>query len=79
VISAARLAQGRTLPQPMAIRKAYTATRLGQETLAYAERLQSQGHTVAEMGDPKLVAVPGESSPCVRHDFSPWLKPGVSW
>ena len=56
VISAARLAQGRALPQHMAIRKAYTAMLLGQETLAYAERLQSQGHTVAEMGDPKLVA-----------------------
>jgi len=68
VISAARLAQGRALPQHMAIRKAYTAMLLGQETLAYAERLQSQGHTVAEMGDPKLVAVQGECSPGVRRE-----------
>jgi uncharacterized protein GlcG (DUF336 family) len=67
VISAARMAQGRALPQPMAICKAYSATLLSQETLAYAERLQSQGRTVAEMGDPKLVAVQGECSPCVRR------------
>jgi len=31
----------------------------GQETLAYAERLQSQGGTVAELGDPNLAAVQG--------------------
>ena len=68
VISAARMAQGRARPQHRAIRKAYTATLLDQETLAYAERLQSQGHTVAEMGDPKLVAVQGECSPCVRRE-----------
>jgi hypothetical protein len=31
----------------------------GQATLAYAERLKSQGRTVAEMGDPNLAAVQG--------------------
>ena len=55
VISAARLAQGRARPQLRAIRQVYTATLLGQETLAYAERLQSQGHTVAEIGDPSAL------------------------
>ena len=29
------------------------------DTLAYAERLKSQGRTVAEMGDPNLAAVQG--------------------
>jgi hypothetical protein len=76
VISAARIAQGRARPQHRAIRKVYTATLLGQETLAYAARLQSQGRTVAEMGDPKLVAVQGECSPCVRREnwTREWMK-----
>jgi Haem-degrading len=67
VISAARMAQGRARPQRLAIRKAYSAARLGQGTLAYAERLPSQGRTGAEMGDPTLVAVQGECPPCGRR------------
>ena len=76
VSSPARIAQGRARPQHRAIRKVYTATLVGQETLAYAERLQSQGHTVAAMGDPTLVAVQGECSPWVRRDnwTREWMK-----
>src|SRR5207237_8852200 len=83
VSSAAHRAQGRARPQRLAIRKAYSATRLGQETLAYAERLPSQGRTVAEMGDPTRVTVPEECTPCVRraNGTRAWTKgpagPGV--
>ena len=59
LISYARMDRCRAIPQRMAIRKAYTAALSGQDTLAYAERLKSQGRTVAEMGDPNLAAVQG--------------------
>src|SRR4029450_11029835 len=57
--SYARRDGGRAIPQRMAIRKAYPAAMAGQDTLAYAERLKSQGRTVAEIGDPNLAAVQG--------------------
>jgi glc operon protein GlcG len=59
LISYARMDRCRAIPQRMAVRKAYTAALSGQDTLAYAERLKSQGRTVAEMGDPNLAAVQG--------------------
>ncbi|MGE3538086.1 MAG: heme-binding protein [Candidatus Tectimicrobiota bacterium] len=65
LISYARMDQCRPIPQRMAVRKAYTAALAGQDTLAYAERLKSQGRTVAEMGDPNLAAVQGGL--VVRH------------
>lgn len=65
LISYARMDQCRPIPQRMAVRKAYTAALSGQDTLAYAERLKSQGRTVAEMGDPQLAAVQGGL--VVRH------------
>lgn len=37
-----------------AIRKAYTAAIMGIDTGAHAQRLQSQGRSVSEMGDPNL-------------------------
>ena len=43
----------------MATRKAYTCALSGQDSKDYAERLASQGRTVAEMGDPMLAAVQG--------------------
>ena len=49
----------RVIPQRMAIRKAYTCAVTGQDSKAYAERLASQGRSVAEMGDPQLAAVQG--------------------
>ena len=58
-MSYARMDRCRSIPQRMAVRKAYTAALSGQDTLAYAERLKSQGRTVAEMGDPNLAAVQG--------------------
>ena len=70
VISAAHMAQGRARPQRLAIRKAYSATRVGQETLACRRAPPSQGRTVAEMGT-TLVAVQGVPSlcaPCKRYD-----------
>lgn len=59
LISYARMDQCRAIPQRMAVRKAYTAAVAAQDTMAYAERLKSQGRTVAEMGDPNLAAVQG--------------------
>jgi glc operon protein GlcG len=59
LMSYARMDWCRAIPQRIAIRKAYTAALSGQDTLAYAERLKSQGRTVAEMGDPNLAAVQG--------------------
>ncbi|MQG65431.1 MAG: heme-binding protein, partial [SAR202 cluster bacterium] len=49
----------REVPKRMAIRKAYTCALSGQDSKDYAERLGSQGRTVAEMGDPMLAAVQG--------------------
>jgi glc operon protein GlcG len=59
LLNYARMDRCRVIPQRLAIRKAYTAALSGQDTLAYAERLKSQGRSVAEMGDPNLAAVQG--------------------
>lgn len=75
LISYARMDQCRAIPQRMAIRKAYTAALSGQDTLAYAERLKSQGRTVAEMGDPNLAAVQGGL--VVQHPGSGVLMGGI--
>jgi len=44
----------RLLSRRHALRKAYTAAILGQDTGAHAQRVISQGRSVSEMGDPKL-------------------------
>jgi glc operon protein GlcG len=59
LVSYARMDRCRLIPQRMAIRKAYTCAVTGQDSQAYAERLASQGRSVAEMGDPQLAAVQG--------------------
>ena len=59
LVSYARTDRCRPIPQRMAIRKAYTCALSGQDSKDYAERLKSQGRTVAEMGDPMLAAVQG--------------------
>lgn len=57
LLSYARMDRCRAIPQKMAIRKAYTCALSGQDSKDYADRLASQGRTVAEMGDPMLAAV----------------------
>ena len=59
LISFARM--DRTAPQPpmIARKKAYTAARTRGDTVAYAERLKSQGRSVTEFGDPNLIALQG--------------------
>src|SRR5882672_6181217 len=52
LMSYARMDRCRSIPQRMAVRKAYTAALTGQDTLAYAERLKSQGPTVAQLCSP---------------------------
>ncbi len=59
LLSYARMDRCRPTPQRMAIRKAYTCALSGQNSNDYAERLKSQGRTVAEMGDAMLAAVQG--------------------
>ena len=59
LISYALTDRCRKIPQRMAVRKAYTCALTGQNSKDYAERLQGQGRTVAEMGDPILAAVQG--------------------
>jgi glc operon protein GlcG len=59
LLSYARMDRCRVIPQRLAIRKAYTSALSGQDSRAYAERLKSQGRSVAEMGDPNLAAVQG--------------------
>lgn len=59
LVSYARTDRCRPIPQRMAIRKAYTCALSGQDSKDYADRLKSQGRTVAEMGDPMLAAVQG--------------------
>ena len=59
MISYGRMDRCREVPKRMAIRKAYTCALSGQDSKDYAERLASQGRTVAEMGDPMLAAVQG--------------------
>lgn len=48
-------------PQPpmIARKKAYTSARTRTDTVAYAERLKSQGRSVTEFGDPNLIALQG--------------------
>jgi uncharacterized protein GlcG (DUF336 family) len=59
LVSYARMDRCRVIPQRMATRKAYTCAVTGQDSKAYADRLASQGRSVAEMGDPQLAAVQG--------------------
>ena len=59
LLSYARMDGCRANPQAFAIRKAYTSAMSGQDSAAYAERLQSQGRTVADFGNPNLVSAQG--------------------
>ena len=59
LISYVRMDRCRKIPQRMAVRKAYTCALSGQDSKDYAARMQEQGRTVAEMGDPMLAAVQG--------------------
>ena len=59
VVSYARMDRCRKIPQRMAVRKAYTCALTGRDSKDYAERLQGQGRTVADMGDPHAGGGPG--------------------
>ena len=41
------------------MRKAYTAATRGMDTPAFAEGLQAQGRSLADLGDPQLITLPG--------------------
>ncbi len=59
LLSYARMDGCRANPQTFAIRKAYTSAMSGQDSAAYAQRLQEQGRSVSDMGNPGLVAAQG--------------------
>jgi glc operon protein GlcG len=59
MITYSRMDRCREIPKRMATRKAYTCAISGQDSKDYAERMASQGRSVAEMGDPMLAAVQG--------------------
>ncbi len=59
LISYARMDRAAPQPPIIARKKAYTAARTRSDTLAYAERLKSQGRSVTEFGDPNLLALQG--------------------
>ena len=58
LVSYARMDRCRLIPQRMAIRKAYTCAVTGQDSQAYAERLASQGRSVAEIRDEHQRSIP---------------------
>ncbi len=59
LLSYSRMDHCRPNPQTFAVRKAYTSALSGQDSVAYAERLKSQGRSVSDMGNPNLVAAQG--------------------
>jgi glc operon protein GlcG len=59
LLSYGRMDHCRPNPQTFAVRKAYTSAMSGQDSVAYAERLKSQGRSVSDMGNPNLVAAQG--------------------
>lgn len=75
LLSYVRMDWCRVIPQRLAIRKAYTAALSGQDTVAYGERLKSQGRTVAEMGDPNLAAVQGGVA--IQHPVTGFILGGI--
>ena len=75
LLNYARMDRCRVIPQRLAIRKAYTAALSGQDTLAYGERLKSQGRTVAEMGDPNLAAMQG--GVVIQHPGTGFILGGI--
>ena len=59
LLNYARMDGCRANPQTFAVRKAYTSAMSGADSAVYAERLKSQGRTVADMGNPNLVSAQG--------------------
>lgn len=75
LLNYARMDRCRLIPQRLAIRKAYTAAVSGQDTLAYSERLKSQGRSVTEFGDANLAAVQG--GVVIQHPGTGFILGGI--
>jgi glc operon protein GlcG len=75
LLNYARMDRCRLIPQRLAIRKAYTAALSGQDTLAYSERLKSQGRSVTEFGDANLAAVQG--GVVIQHPTTGFILGGI--
>jgi glc operon protein GlcG len=78
LISFARMDKCAPQPPMIARKKAYTAARTRSDTLAYAERLKSQGRSVTEFGDPNLIALQGGVAIIHPADQTPLGGIGVS-
>lgn len=59
LICYARMDRLWSLPQTVAVRKAYTAARMRASTKAWGEGLKSGGRALSDFGDPKLIAFQG--------------------
>jgi len=59
LLAYARTDGSRPIISRNAIKKAYTAALRGVSSEEFAEELKGRGWSVAEMGDPMLIAVPG--------------------
>ena len=58
----------RTMNSQLAVKKAYTSSRMRTDSGAFAQRLKEQGRSAADYGDPNLMGVQG--GVCI-------LKPGT--
>jgi uncharacterized protein GlcG (DUF336 family) len=58
-IALARMDRAGHLSRSMAMRKAYTAARMGSDSSSFAERMRTIGFGIADLGDPTLVFANG--------------------
>ena len=65
-IALARMDRTGHMSRGMAVRKAYTAARMGSDSAAFADRMRTIGFDFATLGDPKLVFANG--GVCLRVD-----------
>ena len=54
LVAYAKMDDLRLFSRRHALRKAYTAAIMGQDTGAHAQRVHSQGRSISELGDPQL-------------------------
>ena len=64
LVAFARMDGAGYLARSMAVRKAYTAARMGSDSGAFGERMESIVSALNDLGDPKLVGFKG--GVCVR-------------
>ena len=76
LVAFARMNGAGYLPRAMALRKAYTAARMGSDSGAFGDRMRGVVPTLNELGDPMLVGFKG--GVCLRDGDSLIGAVGVS-